>query len=55
MENTKIETTTCDICESEFPVSELYNVEYVNGTMNVVCDTCSDELDDVKFAWRSLD
>ena len=45
----------CDVCERGFAIDDVYNVEYTDGTMNVLCETCLDEMDDVLFSWRSVD
>ena len=45
----------CDICEKGFAIDDVYNVEYLDGTMNVACEPCLDKFDDVLYAWRSTD
>ena len=47
-------TTTCDFCKIELFVNELYNAEYGDESMNVLCEECLDGTDGVIYAWRSV-
>jgi hypothetical protein len=35
--------TDCDFCERGLAMSEAFNVDYQDGTSNVLCEDCVDE------------
>lgn len=45
----------CDFCEKGFAIDDVYNVEYTDGSMNVLCEPCLDTAEDVLWSWRSVD
>lgn len=46
----------CDYCERGFAIDDVYNIENLDGTLNVLCEKCLDERDEpVLLAWRSVD
>jgi hypothetical protein len=46
----------CDFCERGFAIDDVYNVENVDGTLNVLCEKCLDENpENVIYSWRSVD
>lgn len=34
--------TSCDYCEIEFALSDLFNVDYIDNFANVLCANCVD-------------
>ena len=46
----------CDKCERGFAIDDVFNVEYNDGTMNVLCEPCVGEtikaFDDVASVWQ---
>lgn len=52
---TTIEKVECDFCHNGFTLDALYNVEYLDGLTNVLCEGCLDDADGVLWAWRSTD
>jgi hypothetical protein len=46
----------CDKCERGFAIDDVFNVEYNDGTMNVLCENCVGEtikqFDDVASVWQ---
>jgi hypothetical protein len=46
----------CDKCERGFAIDDVYNVEYADRTMNVLCGPCADEAEtfhNVVDVWQS--
>lgn len=46
----------CDNCERGFAIDDVYNVEYADRTMNVLCGKCADEAETfhhVVDVWQS--
>lgn len=35
----------CDQCERGFAIDNVWNVEYLDGMSNVLCENCVDDLD----------
>ncbi len=46
----------CDKCERGFAIDDVFNVEYTDGSMNVLCEPCVGntikEFDDVAEVWQ---
>ena len=46
----------CDKCELGFAIDDVFNVEYNDGTMNVLCEKCVEDTiktsDDVASVWQ---
>lgn len=46
----------CDKCEKGFAIDDVFNVEYTDGSMNVLCEPCVaqtiKEFDDVAEVWQ---
>jgi len=55
MSNTTYDVA-CDKCERGFAIDDVFNVEYSDGTMNVLCENCVGEtikaFDDVASVWQ---